>query len=66
MIHSYFGCKVKLLERLPDGDQGEIWVRALREESGDIRTYSLADLRADGGIAEIMTAVDALPTQERA
>jgi hypothetical protein len=55
MIYSRFGSQVTILE-----DTGGGWVNVRRESDGTLHEWHVAELKADGGIAEITAAIAAV------
>lgn len=54
-IHSRMGCELKDLKGNYDPETGELLtVSATRVEDGARRTYDVLDLRAKGGLSEIL------------
>ena len=60
MIYSRFGTALALISKTQSAG-GLVMVQATVDASAEPHEYSLTDLKADGGIAEINTAVAKLP-----
>jgi len=57
MVVTRFGTKVKVIS-VDYLDYPNIWVM-VKKENGDIHEYNILDLRADGGMKEILLAPNA-------
>lgn len=60
MIYSKFGTPLALVSKT-QGASGALSVQATYAGTADTREYTLADLKADSGLAEINAAVAKLP-----
>ena len=60
MIYSKFGTVLALVSKTESAG-GRVMVQATVDGLADIHEYSLADLKADDGLAEINLAVAKLP-----
>jgi len=60
MIYSKFGTALALISKTQN-DAGRLSVQATTDGTADTRDYNVADLKADGGLAEINAAIAKLP-----
>ncbi len=65
MITSIYGNTLEIDTALYDGDTGEfVGAEAVRLPDRQRRTYLMHQMRATGGVHELMSALESAPTKE--